>query len=590
MRKKRKMQLFLITVFLILTIVSVDVFADAVPTWNMIVNDNTNKPSITKKNIYVVVKGLQPGDDTHDALAEYDAKGKFKGYAKVLNKDFDTRKYCYPLSQFPNMTVPLPPMRSGRIYFSFNKKMDMGVAEGKDATGKPVRLTLKDPTCFPAGSSPSLYTYWQHIEYTWLNIGGDGDGTWINPTAVDFFSIPIFLEYNGKSGGIQNITRKDLLNKLTSAFNKSSAKDTWNKLIVSDPMIDTQILRIVAPGKAIVLNTKDPKILKREFKPNYLDKYIDAVWKYYAQPGKSIIIDCSEIKGDTKYSGQYKDYDDSELMIKVNVGSDGFMLLTNTPKTNSPINIKLKGRAGSEAKPSTFAIFAGDGAEVTSPFLVVNHTLTALVIRQLCCAFDTGILPQAETITFDKKKKTWKKFLKAKKLYKNNPLVAKDNPSNEPWYDLYAGTIHSVVPNIYSYAFDDVIGLDGTCHGVGEVPAGPVTVTLGDISDIDFSGKPAPDNSVYKVIVGAPPGMTIDVAGHGTVQPQNNSGWIDGVKSPLTMTLHKDSLKNPLTINVNIKSQQVDPPHTTDISWIADPGGWSINPSATDWPDHPQEK
>jgi hypothetical protein len=587
MKKTTKMQLFLIAVFLIWTIVSVDVIADAVPTWAMNVVDQTNNPSINEKNIFVIVKGLKPGDDVHDVLAEYDAKGKFKGYAKVDGQQFNVKDYCYPLSQFSNHTVPLPPLRSGRIYFSFNKKMDMGVDIGTDG-----RVTLKDPTCFPAGSSPSLYTYWQHIEYTWLNVGGDGDGTWINPTAVDFVSIPIFLEYNGKSGGIKNITRKALLNKLTTAFNKSAAKSAWNKLIVTDPMIDSQILRIVAPGKAIVLKSTDPKILSREFQPDYLDKYIDFVWSYYKQPDKYMIVDCTEIKGDTGYSGSYKDYSDSELMIKVNVGSDGFMHLTNTPKTNPAINIKLTGTASdSTAKPSTFAIFAGDGAEDTSPFKVVNHTLKSLVIRQLCCAFDTGILPQAQPITFDKNKVTWNKFRKSNELYKNNPLTTPKNPTNLPWYDLYAGTIHSVIPNLYSYAFDDVIGLDGTCHGDGPVPSGTVTVTLGDISDIDFSGKPAPDDTEYKVLVGSPPGMKIDIPSKGkTIQAQNNSGWLDNVKSPLTLILHKDGLKNPLTINVNIKTQQIDPPHDTTITQIPDPGGWSINPSAEGWPDHPQGK
>jgi hypothetical protein len=136
--------------------------------------------------------------------------------------------------------------------------------------------------------------------------------------------------------------------------------------------------------------------------------------------------------------------------------------------------------------------FAGAG----DSFNAANNTPKAIIVRNLTAAFATGILPVdtgshvLSKAYFEAKKETF---------YKPNANLTACGPWTGPWYDLYSKALHSLGHNIYTFAYDDVLGIDGTATShLSESPH--AYITLGDLSGTHIP-DPYTDPSFYTITV-----------------------------------------------------------------------------------------
>ena len=107
-------------------------------------------------------------------------------------------------------------------------------------------MAIIDPDGFKTRDS-NYYTVYDKFEFTF-----NEDGLWINPTSVDFFSIPIKLSLptspDLKSSGFSD-KRSDILASVWKEFSQSVSSNEWNKLFLNFDSGTT--LRVMAPGKAM---------------------------------------------------------------------------------------------------------------------------------------------------------------------------------------------------------------------------------------------------------------------------------------------------------------------------------------------------
>lgn len=131
----------------------------------------------------------------------------------------------------------------------------------------------------------------------------------------------------------------------------------------------------MSPGKATAYTGPNSNPM---FPDNYLTNkkfgfnYVDAVWNYYAQPGKWVSINAIELSGNNGFWPKVKDY-----TFVGSVVGDQFIFKNSF---NDVVSI---------GKPFSNAFFAG----AQSTFDAWNNTIKAIIVRQLTSAFDAGLLP-----------------------------------------------------------------------------------------------------------------------------------------------------------------------------------------------------
>ena len=171
-----------------------------------------------------------------------------------------------PKNSQGNTVVYLPKVISGRIYFSIGQPMDLYY--------NPTSISIEGADGFKP-RDVNYYTLYDMVEFSY-----DNSGTWVNPTAVDFFSIPISI-HQGTSPAIQdagsNQSRVTIFNSVQGVFktyDKTSSKE-WNKLLLhyADRSNNQTILRLVSPGKGLAVGVPNTT----PFDIHYLDPYIQAL-------------------------------------------------------------------------------------------------------------------------------------------------------------------------------------------------------------------------------------------------------------------------------------------------------------------------
>ena len=110
------------------------------------------------------------------------------------------------------------------------------------------------------------------------------------------------------------------------------------------------------------------------------------------------------------------------------------------------------------------------------PFEAMNGTPEAVIVRQLCSAWSVGLLPLPDNDTTQTilNKDYFTDQKEKGNFYKDNLLT--QGLTNKPSYNLYAKAIHKISKDIYAWAYDDAIGLDGTNASTDKYPA---TLTIG---------------------------------------------------------------------------------------------------------------
>jgi len=425
-----------------------------------------NNAKITDNDsTYIIVKATNADDK--QCLVKIESN---VGVCEAVTAQTDSVSYSYKLSDLTknsagNPEFNLTQMKSGRIYVSMKYPLKLHID-----SSNPNKMAIIDPDGFKTRDS-NYYTVYDKFEFT-LN----ENGLWINPTSVDFFSIPIKLSLptspNLKSSGFSD-KRSDILTSVWKEFSQSVSSNEWNKLFLNFDSGTT--LRVMAPGKA--MRDTGPGS-NPTFASDYLANnkfglnYIDTVWDYYKK--NTIKVDCSELAGDKDFNPKLKDY-----VFTGQIKNDEFTF--SNSGNESVLSI---------AKPESISFFAGSVGSFDFP----NHTVGAIIVRGLTAAFDAGLLPADNGITLSKD------YFKSKHgdFYKDNKYLG---TKGGPWFDLYSKAFHNFQGQpIYTFAYDDILGQDGTLQDPNASSIGKVSVTIGDMTGITLP-DPYTDDTKYDIIL-----------------------------------------------------------------------------------------
>lgn len=422
---------------------------------------NNTKDPLAK--IYITIKGLNPdtkratfiGFSKPEEVGHYvDITGAEAGLPLYENPSNPTAYHpdkikkslecAYDYTFFKNSSgeyiIRVPYLESGRVYISINKKLEMPIVGSAQNPG------IADPNPFNTGESNYTVLY-DKVEFTYFMVGNQAQ-TVINPTAVDALALPIAVEQGKRVGNtvervLYGITapRNETFAKIESMLSGPGIDPEWKRLIIKDE--NGTILRIIAPGRD-----------NNFFDQNYLSKepynYIQDLWNYYKT--RTLKIDCLELQhflpklGSYYFSGQVNENNEFVFTNENN---------SHTEKIDMPTSNNF--------------FLASQGT-----FEAANNTVRAVIVRNMCAAWSVGFLPAPNNTTL-----TREYYLKNKDtFYSRNELIATAGKQNGPWYDLYAKAIHQVSKDIYAWAYDDALGLDGTNFSTDEFPA---TITIGPL-------------------------------------------------------------------------------------------------------------
>jgi hypothetical protein len=374
------------------------------------------------------------------------------GDCEELTAETNLQEYNYKLSNFPlnsdnNPEFHLSEMSSGRVFLSIKYPLFLNID-----SSNPKNLTIISPDGCKS-TDRNYYTIYDKFEFTY-NAGG----LWINPTSVDFFSIPLKISLPSstssfKESGLEE-ARSDILDNVTREFGKYSSKDEWDNLFLK--FDNDTVLRVISPGKAMLESAAGSTSMI--FPPNYLDSYIVQLLEYYKS--NTIKVDCSELKAGI-YQGKVFENnqfiftrEDADDVIFDNINSVFF-----------------------------FGGSFGDGSV---------SDVSKVIARDLTSAFNAGLLPaKNDSILSNEYFKS-----NSQSYYEKNEYIT----NNAPYFDIYARALHAFKLPTYAFAYDDELGRDGTLQDPNSDNIGKVTVTIGDMTGT-LIPDPFTDENKYDVTI-----------------------------------------------------------------------------------------
>lgn len=457
--------------------------------------------------VYLFIKATSGNDQ---CIMKFDPNGV--GTCEITNAN--TILYNYekislndlPKDSAGNTLVYLPKVISGRIYFSIGQPLDLYYDPNS-------RLVI-DPDGFNPRDA-NYYTLYDKVEFSYNDIG-----VWANPTAVDFFSMPISMEQPSsvtvQKAGL-TVSRNTIYNDVANVFATEDRTPTheWSKLVlkyINSSSGATTDLRLTAPGKAMVTNLAGTV----PFDKDYLADYIDTMLNFYKN-GNTLKIDCSELgTANDIYTGTVNA---SNQFVFKNAANN--TVVVDMPNDSTPF-------------------FGGAG----DTFDAANNTPKAIIIRQLTSAFEVGLLPAPSGMIINRS------FFdnSRSKFFTFNSLL---NLPGGPWYDLYSKALHSYGHDqpVYTFAYDDALGQDGTLHEPNAASPGVLTVTLHDMSGTTIP-NPYVDTKKYNITVHIP--ATSTVTYNNAVL--HNDQVLSNVSMPLHLNLNGQDAKiylDPLIVKPN---------------------------------------
>jgi hypothetical protein len=168
-----------------------------------------------------------------------------------------------PPTPAPDASIPGPaagqsktiriPKLSGRIYFSYGRKLDFRLT-----TGGLVQPAVQNP------SDPNRDILFNWSEYT-LNDAG----LWLNSTQVDMFSAPYSVGVQRADGSVASTGRLKP-GGYNAVFNTLRAQPNWGRLIQTRS--DGTVLRALAPLYGVETGALPASVM---------DDYINRVWQKY---------------------------------------------------------------------------------------------------------------------------------------------------------------------------------------------------------------------------------------------------------------------------------------------------------------------
>ncbi len=352
----------------------------------------------------------------------------------------------YRLDTMQSNVFLIPQLQSGRCMVSLNYQMQMPPVVNDSG-----QISLQEPNINNPLDANSGIVF-DKFEFSFDNT----NTLYIDPTAVDFFAIPVSISVGGSSSGAPlNTTRDVLMKKMISTLkaNDKTANKIWSTLIMDTvEKSDTMIYRLAAP------------YLAPEFDLTYLSNattytlnYIDTLCAHYANTQDTVVINCTELN-----STGFEVFDIYNVLPSADPGAYLFYGVmsangqswnfTNNPlpTTGQPVT-----RTIDMGSASSFDFFAPGVA----PFDTPNKTIKSILVRQITAAFTVGLLPAPAGMMLDS---NYLSNPGQYPYYKTNKRISGAGSKNGPWYNAYTQAVHSAIPQLYAFAFDDELGQSGT--------------------------------------------------------------------------------------------------------------------------------
>ncbi|BAL91973.1 hypothetical protein AMIS_67530 [Actinoplanes missouriensis 431] len=233
-------------------------------------------------------------------------------------------------------TIGIPENLSGRIYFSFGRKLDFRLSG--DGLVQPAPWAGGDPN--------------RDVLFDWSEFTLNDSGLWLNSSQVDMFAVPHVVSVSNGSrtratGELKPGGRQKVIDAIAAdpAFARSVVKGSGGT-----------VLRVLAPGKAA-----DAGLMS----PSYLDSYITSAWSAYRD--RTLTVAPFTDQPAVKYRGRT---------------SGDVLSFTDTA-----------GRTvASFTKPSTANVWGCDGA-LAAP----NDAVVGPIARTLCAALQRTTLGRLDT-------------------------------------------------------------------------------------------------------------------------------------------------------------------------------------------------
>jgi hypothetical protein len=347
--------------------------------------------------VYVFIKAAQESDGRDCVFArveDEDTTNGLKLRAETVTETMVTdytslSNYNYRLDTVTKTSdgrriLLVPPSISGRVYFSVGRPMAMQAAV--DAKGM---IRIGDPDGFKP-RDPNYYTLYDKVEYTFVK----GKGSWLNPTCVDFISLPIHVEQPGavseiKSAGFAG-SRKAVFKSIKDTFAPDAVSPEWSKLVL--PFIDADSrrtdLRIMAPGKAMVkdmpgANPFNTRYLNAGIAPFNLkdlnaaessSEYTEYLWEYYKT--NTLAVNAIELKGKFKIRPNPAEETNEDFQFFGSVNENNEFVFTNNTATHEETYAELI---------SKFELPFLVGAQESDD--APKNTLIEVIMRELSSAF-----------------------------------------------------------------------------------------------------------------------------------------------------------------------------------------------------------
>ncbi len=481
------------------------------PTWA--IAQTTGMPITLINNsgndsVYFITKAFIPGENGGDCFIRFENDTATCDLVQHIEED-EFKHYTYSLKDNESINLQLPQVASGRIYISLGQPMMFPIVTNDLGDVKIVDPNEQNPR------DPNYYTLFDKVEFT-----NDGSHLVINPTAVDFFALPLRIYNEHEASGIISVglyehDRNEIFTTLRDVITSHTTEPIWQKLFLN---FENTPLRVVSPNKSMeAASGFDPHYLDNE--ATYGFNYIDFVWDYYKN--NTLKIDISEL-GISNYifTGQVNNQDDFVFTHQFENGN------TKTITIEKPADSKPFFQAGG----GTFAPEEGMPEK-------------NIIVRDLSAAFIVGLLPQDSDEPLSKAY-----FLTQKNqglYYQNNPILKQENTG--PWYDLYGRALHSFDEHMYAFAYDDQLGQDGTMFINNKVTT-PTEVTLGRLGQTTLP-TPKIDNNKYTLTVTCDANAKVEYEGlicDGTQKTLNN------VPMPFKVKIKNDIIdiyvKHPMVI------------------------------------------
>lgn len=402
----------------------------------ILLTNTTGKPD---SDVYVVITGQNTAGDIGVISIAGDTGSFVLG---VSGTTLDSYVYSFDslTLEGSNRLIYLPEIISSRFWFSIDDPLQMSF--NTTATGG---VGLVEPN-FTNPNDPNYNFIFDKAELNFQLTPSVSIFT--DATAVDFFSIPIFIYLNSPDVMPQNNTgltysRATAMNYVEEVlkFPNQPEKDQWKNLVIRDSGETPLRVASTQNGMSAPKDPSNPS-LGQIFDPNYSDNlgaygysYINNIWEnaasfYRQNPLKMVGFNSGET-----YIGTVQDNNS----IIFNSTSSSKSVTFNPPSTGP-----------GATDTTTFKIFGGEPLFTTDTTGVGDAVQLSKLFEQ--CII-TGIIPTTDTVSLD--------YLinRRSDYYKVNASLANNGQLSGPWYDVYSQALHNL-GLIYAYAFDDAFWIE----------------------------------------------------------------------------------------------------------------------------------